>query len=75
MNETQNKTIASDLSARLGMNYQVMEGLSVDLNGSLTYSPTIQRLGLPPGPIRLILTVLLPVQLVGNFRKSTITVI
>ena len=37
LNETQNKTIASDLSARLGMNYQVMEGLSVDLNGSLTY--------------------------------------
>ena len=73
LNETQNKTIASDLSARLGMNYQVMEGLSVDLNGSLTYSTNNTEAW--AGPIRLILTVLLPVQLVGNFRKSTITVI
>ena len=49
LNETQNKTIASDLSARLGMNYQVMEGLSVDLNGSLTYSTNNTEAWAAPG--------------------------
>lgn len=38
MRETQNKSIASDISARMGLNYQVLDGLKVDLDGSATYS-------------------------------------
>lgn len=49
LNETQNKSIASDLSARLGLNYQVLEGLSVDLNGSATYSTNNTEQWAAPG--------------------------
>lgn len=38
LDETQNKSIASDVSARLGFNYKIMEGLTADVSGSLTYS-------------------------------------
>ena len=49
LDETQNKSIASDLSARLGLNYQVIEGLSVDLNGSVTYSTNNTESWAAPG--------------------------
>ena len=38
LNETQDKSIASDISVRLGFNYKIMEGLTADVSGALTYS-------------------------------------
>lgn len=49
LNETRNKSIASDISARLGANYQVLEGLNVDLNGSVTYSTNNTETFAAPG--------------------------
>lgn len=47
--ETQNKSIASDLSARMGLNLQIIEGLSVDVSGSLTYSTNSTEAWAAPG--------------------------
>lgn len=49
LNETRNKTIAADLSARLGLNYQIIEGLTVDVNGSVTYSTNNTEAWAAPG--------------------------
>ena len=47
--ETRSKSIASDVSGRLGLNYKIMEGLVVDLNGSLTYSTNNTEAYAAPG--------------------------
>lgn len=49
LNETRSKSIASDISARLGLNYQIIEGLTVDVNGSLTYSSNQNESWAAPG--------------------------
>ncbi|TKC65433.1 SusC/RagA family TonB-linked outer membrane protein [Pedobacter hiemivivus] len=38
LSETGNQSIASDLTARLGLRYQVLKGLKADVLGSITYS-------------------------------------
>lgn len=49
LSETQNKSIASDISARLGFNYQIMEGLTADVSGALTYSTNNTEKWAAPG--------------------------
>lgn len=49
LDETQSKSVASDLSANLGLNFQLIEGLSVDLNGALTYSTNNTETWAAPG--------------------------
>lgn len=49
LNETQNKSIASDISARVGLNYQIIEGLTVDVTGSMTYSTNNTSAWAAPG--------------------------
>ena len=49
LNETQNKTIASDISARLGLNYRILEGLTLDVSGALTYSTNNTEAWAAPG--------------------------
>lgn len=47
--ETQNKSLASDLSGRLGLNLQPIEGLNVSVDGSLTYSTNATEAWAAPG--------------------------
>lgn len=49
LNETQAKSIASDISARLGFNYQILEGLTADVSGALTYSTNNTEKWAAPG--------------------------
>ena len=49
LNETQNKSIASDVSARLGFNYKIVEGLTADVSGTLTYSTNNTEKWAAPG--------------------------
>ena len=49
LSETQNKSIASDVSVRLGFNYKIMEGLTADFSGALTYSTNNTEKWAAPG--------------------------
>lgn len=49
LQETQNKSIASDLSGRMGLNYEVLEGLKLDVSGELTYSTNTTEAWAAPG--------------------------
>ena len=49
LNETENKSIASDLSAQLGLNYSILDGLTLDVMGSMTYSTNNTSAWAAPG--------------------------
>lgn len=49
LNETGNKSIASDISARLGFNWDIIEGLHAEASGSMTYSTNNNEIWAAPG--------------------------
>ena len=49
LRETGNKSIASDISVRMGLNWEIIDGLSVDVNGSMTYSTNNTSAWAAPG--------------------------